>query len=71
VGGMMGYLATAKGTIDQNIRRAMIYGSVVASFCCEGFGLTRTTKIKRQQIETRVKELEQVNEVLDRKQHDI
>src|SRR6516164_5948918 len=60
VGGMMGYLATAKGTIDQNIRRAMIYGSVVASFCCEGFGLTCTTKIKRQQIEQRVKELERL-----------
>src|SRR4029078_5507672 len=38
VGGMIGYLATARGSIDQNIRRAMIYGSVVASFCCEGFG---------------------------------
>ena len=47
VGGMMGYLATAKGSIDANIRRAMVYGSVTASFCCEGFGLTRTTKIKR------------------------
>jgi sugar/nucleoside kinase (ribokinase family) len=58
VGGMMGYLAAAKGAIDQNIRRAMIYGSVVASFCCEGFGLTQTTKVKRQQIEHRVKELE-------------
>ncbi len=60
VGGMMGYLAAAKGGIDQNIRRAMIYGSVVASFCCEGFGLTRTTKIKRQQIDQRVKELERL-----------
>src|SRR5215471_18240820 len=47
VGGMMGYLATAKGPFHDNIRRAMIYGSVVASFCCEGFGLVRTTKIKR------------------------
>src|SRR5580692_11118691 len=36
VGGMMGYLATAKGAIDANIRRAMVYGSVTASFCCEG-----------------------------------
>ena len=44
VGGMMGYLATARGSVDANIRRAMIYGSVVASFCCEGFGLNRTTK---------------------------
>jgi len=58
VGGMMGYLASARGNIDQNIRRAMIYGSVVASFCCEGFGLTKTTKINRHNIEQRVKELE-------------
>ncbi len=60
VGGMMGYLATAKSSIDNNIRRAMIYGSVVASFCCEGFGLNRTTKIKRADIQKRVKELEKL-----------
>src|SRR5271170_781880 len=60
VGGMMGYLATARGAIDANIRRAMIYGSVTASFCCEGFGLTRTTKIKRADIEKRVQELEKL-----------
>jgi cytidine kinase len=29
-----------EGSIDANIRRAMVYGSVTASFCCEGFGLT-------------------------------
>jgi sugar/nucleoside kinase (ribokinase family) len=60
VGGMMGYLATAKGAIDDNIRRAMIYGSIVASFCCEGFGLVRTTKTKRSDIDRRVKELEKL-----------
>jgi len=60
VGGMMGYLATAKGDIDDKMRRSMIYGSVVASFCCEGFGLTRTTKIKRSQIDQRVRELEKL-----------
>jgi sugar/nucleoside kinase (ribokinase family) len=60
VGGMMGFLATAKGSIDANIRRAMIYGSVTASFCCEGFGLNRTTHIKRTDIEKRVKELERL-----------
>jgi sugar/nucleoside kinase (ribokinase family) len=57
VGGMMGYLATARGSIADNIRRAMIYGSVVASFCCEGFGLQRTTKTTRAQIDKRVREL--------------
>ena len=60
VGGMMGYLAAAKGSIDANLRRAMIYGSVTASFCCEGFGLTRITEIKRADIDRRVKELEKL-----------
>jgi sugar/nucleoside kinase (ribokinase family) len=60
VGGMMGWLATAKGSIDDNLRRAMIYGSVTASFCCEGFGLTCTTKTKRADIDRRVKELEKL-----------
>jgi sugar/nucleoside kinase (ribokinase family) len=60
VGGMMGYLATAKGSIEANIRRAMVYGSVTASFCCEGFGLNRTTKATRKDIEQRVKELEKL-----------
>ncbi len=60
VGGMMGYLATARGSVDANIRRAMIHGSVVASFCCEGFGLNRTTKITRADIQKRVKELERL-----------
>ena len=60
VGGMMGYLASVKGSIDDHIRRAMIHGSVVASFCCEGFGLTRITRIKRAQIDSRVRELERL-----------
>ena len=60
VGGMMGYLATAQGSVDANIRRAMVYGSVTASFCCEGFGLNTTTKTKRAQINQRVTELEKL-----------
>jgi len=60
VGGMMGYLAAGKGSIDGNIRRAMVYGSVVASFCCEGFGLQRTTRVTRAQIEERVRELQRL-----------
>jgi sugar/nucleoside kinase (ribokinase family) len=60
VGAMMGYLATAKGSVEHNIRRAMIYGSVTASFCCEGVGLERITKLKRTRIDQRVKELEKL-----------
>ena len=60
VGGLIGYLAHAKGGVDRNIGRAMIYGSVVASYCCEGFGVTRTTRVRRADIEKRVQELEEL-----------
>src|SRR5215831_6441552 len=60
VGGMMGYLCAGNGSIDGQIRKAMIYGTVVASFCCEGFGLTQTTKTRRVQIDRRVTELEKL-----------
>lgn len=58
VGGMMGYLASARGPVEGNLRRAMVYGSVVASFCCEGFGLNATTRASRAAIEKRVKTLQ-------------
>ena len=61
---MMGYLSTAPGSVDANLRRAMVYGSVVASFCCEDFGLKSTTRVTRAAIETRFKELEKVDPVL-------
>ncbi len=57
VGGLIGYLAAGKGSVDARLRQAMVHGSVVASFCCEGFGVTRTTAIKRADIERRVREL--------------
>jgi sugar/nucleoside kinase (ribokinase family) len=57
VGGLMGYLAGAKGSIDAHLRQAMVYGSVAASFCCEGFGLKRSDGVKRADIEKRVREL--------------
>jgi len=63
VGGMMGFLAAAKGGVEKNIRQAMIHGSVVASFCCEGFGLQRTAKLNRAQIEKRVRELKAMTRV--------
>ncbi|HNQ73725.1 MAG TPA: PfkB family carbohydrate kinase [Verrucomicrobiota bacterium] len=60
VGALMGYLARARGSTDAHIRRAMIHGSVVASFCCEGFGLNRTVTATPAQIDERVKRLEQI-----------
>lgn len=60
LGGLMGYLANRGGNPGKSIRKAIFYGSVVASFCCEGFGLTRLTKINRQLIESRVQALKKM-----------
>ncbi|MGA2542730.1 MAG: PfkB family carbohydrate kinase [Verrucomicrobiota bacterium] len=57
-GGMMGWLAAAGGPVEANLRRAMVYGSAVASFCCEGFGLTATARASRAAIEKRFQALQ-------------
>ena len=62
VGGFMGYLATARGAIDNNLRKAMIYGTVVAAYCCEGFGLQRTTRVRLSDIEKRAQELKKLTQ---------
>jgi sugar/nucleoside kinase (ribokinase family) len=58
VGGLLGYLASRNNGIEKNLRRAIIHGSAVASFCCEGFGLTQTTRVTRAEIARRVRDLE-------------
>jgi sugar/nucleoside kinase (ribokinase family) len=60
VGAMLGYLASTRSLTEKNLRRAIVYGSAVASFCCEGFGLNRTTRITRDAVEKRAKDLEQM-----------
>jgi cytidine kinase len=63
VGGLLGYIASRPGSIESKLRRAVMYGSVVASFCCEGFGLLRTTRATRQAIEERARILERMARV--------
>jgi sugar/nucleoside kinase (ribokinase family) len=58
-GALMGYLARSRGSLETRLRRAMLYGSVVASYCCEGFGLTRLDRIRREDIEQRAHLLRQ------------
>lgn len=61
-GGFMGYLAEKgvdprHGDIDhQELRRAVIYGSVMGSFCCEKFGVDRFRSLTRAEIDGRYRE---------------
>ncbi|MFM7102881.1 MAG: PfkB family carbohydrate kinase [Verrucomicrobiota bacterium] len=61
VGGMMGYLAAQRGgSVEKHLRRAILHGAVVASFCCEGFGVNATTRTTRPAIAARVRALEKL-----------
>ncbi|MBN2454443.1 bifunctional hydroxymethylpyrimidine kinase/phosphomethylpyrimidine kinase [Candidatus Woesearchaeota archaeon] len=55
-GALMGYIAKTRDPSEKNIRRAIIYGSVVASFDAEGFSLARMTSINMGDIEKRYSE---------------
>lgn len=55
-GGFMGYLARTGDLSEANLRRAMVYGSVMASFAVEDFGLRRALRLTLPEIETRFRE---------------
>ncbi|HEX4652845.1 MAG TPA: PfkB family carbohydrate kinase, partial [Candidatus Udaeobacter sp.] len=53
-GGMAGYLAgTVKKVHFNDLRKAMIYGSVLASFCVEAFSLERLRSLTMEEIKNR------------------
>ena len=67
-GGFAGYLAEqgadlAKGEIDPKLlRNAVVYGSVMGSFCCERFGVDRFRTLTRAEIDGRFQEFKAVTE---------
>ncbi len=56
-GGFLGYLASVQNTDARTLRRAMLYGTVTASFCVEGFSVERLAQADRTQVEGRFNEL--------------
>ncbi len=67
-GGFIGYLASKgislwRGEIDErDLRRAVIYGSVMGSFCCEKFGPERFHTLTRAEIDERYHEFKTCTE---------
>jgi len=67
-GGFFGYLAGCGLDLDAadadpgEIRRAVIYGSVMGSFCCEKFGVDRFRTLTRAEINARYNEFKQFTE---------
>ncbi|WP_342084496.1 PfkB family carbohydrate kinase [Dyadobacter sp. OTU695] len=55
-GGFIGYLAATDDISFENMKRAIIYGSAMASFCVEKFGTERLVNLSKEEINARVQE---------------
>jgi len=62
-GGFIGHLAASDDISFANMKRAVIYGSAMASFCVEKFGTERILNLSKQEINTRVQEFIDLSQV--------
>lgn len=59
-GGFMGYLASQSEINEETMRRAMIYGSVMASFNVEEFGTERVDRLTHDEINKRFRDFKRM-----------
>jgi sugar/nucleoside kinase (ribokinase family) len=59
-GGFMGALARDGGMDEAGLRRAVVYGSVMASFAVEDFSLRRLTRLRPEEIEERFRAFQEM-----------
>lgn len=53
-GGFIGYLCATKDYSFENMKRAVIIGSAMASFCVERFGTERMNKLSKEEVNNRI-----------------
>ncbi|HHS49804.1 MAG TPA: sugar kinase [candidate division Zixibacteria bacterium] len=61
-GGFMGYLASRGEVNFEELKRALVAGTVVASFNVEGFSLERLSAITREDVEARMAHFRKITE---------
>lgn len=55
-GGFIGYLSSTRDISFESMKRAVIYGSAMASFCVEKFGLERIQNLSQGELEERLQQ---------------
>ncbi len=55
-GGFLGYIASTNDTSFENMKRAVIYGSAMASFCVEKFGTERLQNLSDAEVKSRIRQ---------------
>ena len=64
-GGFMGYLTSTGNFSDVGLRRAIIFGSVMASFTVEGFSLDRLRQLEYPDLESRYRDFKRLTHFED------
>jgi sugar/nucleoside kinase (ribokinase family) len=59
-GGFLGYLDKVGSFARREVRRAAVYGSVMASFAIEDFGIGRFLTLRREEIEARFRDFKKL-----------
>jgi sugar/nucleoside kinase (ribokinase family) len=59
-GGFIGYLARTGDLSEANMRRAVMYGSVLGSFAVEKFSTERLMTLTRAEVDARIRDLRQL-----------
>jgi sugar/nucleoside kinase (ribokinase family) len=59
-GGFIGHLATTGDISFDNMKRGIIVGSAMASFCVEKFGPTRLKEVNRDDIRRRIAQFKEL-----------
>ncbi len=61
-GGFIGYLASTYDISFENMKRAIIFGSNLASFCVEKFGTERMENLSQREIQNRLKQFKELTQ---------
>ena len=63
MGGLIGWLVETDDLSEENMRRAVVFGSVMASFCVEEFGPERLKTLTAEEIEDRYAEFQALSKI--------
>jgi len=67
MGGLVGWLAYTEDRTGTNLRRAVTFGSVMASFCVEKFGTQRLRELDESDIFKRYREFRELSHIPEHK----
>ena len=62
-GGFVGYLSRCNDLSDMNLRKAVLYGSTLASFTVEKFGIERLAELTKNDVEERYNDFLRISHI--------